>query len=375
MAPVTLPMMYVVVYLSSKLGQVSGRGLFHVIRDFYPRWLLWAVLAGVMISNSIEAAADLAGVAAAINIFLPVPIPWIAAAAAAVIVALQVLGSYDLIRNVFRWLALALLAYVGAAVMAKPDPVEVLRGVFAPHITFSREYLSLIVAMIGTTLSAYIFTWQSNEEVEEEIAKGRVRLRQRIGATDRELRNSRRDILIGMIFSNLVMFFIMLSTGAILFRAGQHDVESAAQAAEALRPIAGEGASALFALGIIGVGFLAIPVMTTGAAYDLAQTLGWRATLHCAARDAPRFYMAIAGITAIAVALNFLGFNPMKALVWAGIVQGFSTPPLLLLIMLMTNNPNIMGERVNSLGTNILGWVTTAAIFLASFGLLASWLF
>jgi NRAMP (natural resistance-associated macrophage protein)-like metal ion transporter len=375
MAPVTMPMMYAVVYLSSKLGQVSGRGLFHVIRDFYPRWLLWAVLAGVMIGNTIEAAADLAGVAAALNLFVPAPIPWLAAATAAIIFALQVLGSYTLIRNIFRWLALALLAYVGAAVLARPDAAAVLRGTFAPNFTFDREYLSLVVAVIGTTLSAYIYTWQSNQEVEEEIAQGRTRLSQRIGATDRELRHSRRDILIGMIFSNVVMYFIILSTGATLFHAGQHDVESAAQAAEALRPLAGAGASALFAAGVIGVGLLAIPVMTTGAAYDLAQSVGWKATLHSTARDAPRFYIVIGAVTGLAVALNFLGFNPMKALVWAGIVQGFSTPPLLLLIMLMTNDRRIMGERVNGLGTNILGWITTAAVFLASLSLLASWLF
>jgi NRAMP (natural resistance-associated macrophage protein)-like metal ion transporter len=374
MAPVTLPMMYVVVYLSSKLGQVCGRGLFGVIRDYYPRWLLWGVLFGVMIGNTIEAAADLGGMAAAINLFVPAPVPWIGAAVAAVIFALQVFGSYTLIRNIFRWLALLLLAYVGAALLAKPDAAQVLRGTFVPHVAFDKEFMSIVVAVVGTTLSAYIYSWQSNQEVEEEIAQGRTRLAQRIGATDAELRRSRRDIMVGMIFSNVVMYFIILSTGATLYQAGHHDIDSAAQAAEALRPVAGPAASALFTAGIIGVGFLAVPVMTTGAAYDLAQTLGWKATLHSKAREAPGFYLVIAAVTALSVALNFLGFNPMKALVWSGVVQGFSTPPLLLLIMLMTNNRRIMGERVNSLGTNVLGWTTTAAIFLASAGLIATWL-
>ena len=374
MAPVTMPMMYAVVYLSSKLGQVSGRGLFHVIRDFYPRWLLWAVLVGVMIGNTIEAAADLGGMAAALNLFIPLPIPWLASGVALLIFALQVFGSYTFIRDVFRWLALALLAYVAAALLAKPDAAEVLRGTFAPTIAFNKEFLGIMVAIIGATLSAYIYTWQSNQEVEEEIAKGRTRLRDRIGATNEELAHSRRDVLVGMIFSNLVMYFIILSTGATLYAAGQHDIETAAQAAEALRPLAGPGASALFTLGIIGVGFLAVPVMTTGAAYDLAQALGWKATLHSKAREAPKFYVAIAVVTLVAVALNFLGFNPMKALVLSGIVQGFSTPPLLLLIMLMTNSRRIMGDRVNGLGTNILGWTTTAVIFLATIGLVASWL-
>lgn len=372
-APVTLPMMYAVVYLSSKLGQVSGRGLFHVIRDFYPRWLLWAVLIGVLVGNTIEAAADLGGMAAAVNLFVPVPIPLIVVAVAVVIFALQLYGSYTFIRNLFRWLALALLAYLGSAILAKPDAAEILRGTLVPRIEFSREFLSILVAIIGTTLSAYLYTWQSNEEVEEEIAEGRTRLSERKGATEGELRRTRRDILIGMSFSNLVMYFIILSTGATLHKAGQTDIETAAQAAEALRPLAGEAAGILFAAGVIGVGFLAVPVMTTGAAYDLSQAFGWRHSLNARPSEAGKFYIAIGAFTAAAVALNFLGFNPMKALVWSGIVQGFSTPPLLLLIMLMTNDRRIMGEQVNSTSTNVLGWTTTAAIFLASAGLVATW--
>jgi Mn2+/Fe2+ NRAMP family transporter len=372
-APVTLPMMYAVVYLSSKLGQVSGRGLFHIIKDFYSPWLLWTVLIGVLIGNTIEAAADLGGMAAAINIYLPVPIPLIVVAVAGLIFALQLWGSYTLIRNVFRWLALALLAYVGSAVLAEPDAAAVLRGTLVPKIEFSREFLSILVAIIGTTLSAYLYTWQSNEEVEEEIAEGRETLRERKGATEGELRRSRRDILIGMTFSNLIMYFIILSTGSTLYEAGEHDIETAAQAAEALRPLAGDAAGILFAAGVIGVGFLAVPVMTTGAAYDLAQALGWTHSLHAKPREAPKFYVAIGVFTLIAVGLNFLGFNPMKALVWSGIVQGFSTPPLLLLIMLMTNNRRIMGDKVNSRSTNVLGWATTVAIFSASAGLVATW--
>ena len=372
-APVTLPMMFAVVYLSSKLVQVSGRGLFHVIKDHYPRWLLWSVLVGVLIGNTIEAAADLGGMAAAINLFVAVDVPIIVVCIALVIFALQIYGSYLLIRTIFRWLALALLAYAGSAVLANPDGAAVLRGTLVPTIHFNKEFLSILVAIIGTTLSAYLYTWQSNEEVEEEIAKGRTTVQERKGATRQELRRSRRDIIIGMMFSNLVMYFIILSTGSTLYTHGQSDIETAAQAAEALRPIAGDAAGILFAAGVIGVGFLAVPVMTTGAAYDLAQALGWRHSLHAKFAEARKFYLAVGAFTLIAVALNFLGFNPMKALVWSGIVQGFSTPPLLLLIMLMTNNRKIMGDQVNGPGLNALGWITTAAIFLASLGLVATW--
>jgi NRAMP (natural resistance-associated macrophage protein)-like metal ion transporter len=372
-APVTFPMMFTVVYLSSKLGQVTGKGLFHVIKERYPRWILWPALIGVLIGNTIEAAADLGGMAAALNLLVPLPIPVIVIAVAAIILGLQVWGSYELIRNIFRWLALVLFAYMGSAVLAKPDPWEVLRGTLVPKVEFSGEFLSILVAIVGTTLSAYLYTWQSNVEVEEEIAKGRTKLRQRQGATSEELRQSRIDIVIGMLFSNLIMYFIILSTGATLHKTGQKEVETAAQAAEALRPIAGDAAGLLFTIGIIAVGFLAVPVMTTGAAYDLCQVLGWKSSLHAQPKKAPKFYGLIIAFTVLAVGLNFLGFNPMKALVYSGIVQGFSTPPLLLFIMLMTTNRAIMGDNVNSIWLNILGWVTVGAIFAASAGLVVSW--
>jgi NRAMP (natural resistance-associated macrophage protein)-like metal ion transporter len=372
-APATFPMMFAVVYLSSKLGQVTGKGLFEVIKDHYPRWILWPALIGVLIGNTIEAAADIGGIAAALTLFIPVPIGWIVVVTALTILGLQIWGSYTLIRNIFRWLALALFAYVIAAFLAKPDIGPVIAGTLVPRIEFSREFLSLLVAVIGTTLSAYLYTWQSNVEVEEEIAKGRTRLEQRQGASNRELRQSRKDILIGMAFSNIIMYFIILSTSATLYTAGEHNIETAAQAAQALRPLAGDAAGLLFAAGIVGVGFLAVPIMTAGAAYDLAQAVGWRSSLNARPRQAKKFYIAIAAFTAVAVGLNFLGFNPMKALVWSGIVQGFSTPPLLLMIMLMTNDRRIMGDKVNTRPINILGWITVAAIFAASIGLVVSW--
>jgi Mn2+/Fe2+ NRAMP family transporter len=367
-------MMFVVVYLSAKLGQVSGKGLFDVIRDHYPGWILKSALVGVLIGNTIEAGADIGAMAAAIKLFVPAPLPWIVVPTTSAILALQVWGSYTLIRNIFRWLALVLLAYIGSAILAGPDWPAVIRGTFVPRIQFTQEFLSLLVAVIGTTLSAYLYTWQSNQEVEEEIALGRRYLYQRKGATDEELRQTRWDVLTGMFFSNVVMYFIILSTASTLHQAGQTDIETAAQAAEALRPLAGSAASILFATGIIAVGFLAVPVMTTGAAYDLCQVLGWKHGLHAKPREAKQFYLTITAFTLVAMCMNFFGFNPMKALVFAGIVQGFSTPPLLLLIMLMTTSRRVMGERVNSTWVNALGWTTTAAVFSATAGLIYTWL-
>jgi NRAMP (natural resistance-associated macrophage protein)-like metal ion transporter len=374
-APATLPMMFAVVYLCSKLGQVAGKGLFAVIRDHYPRWLLFSVLLGVLIGNIIEAGADLGGMAAALNVIVPVPIGWIVAAITLVILALQIWGSYTLIRSIFRWLALALLAYIGSAILAKPELLPVLKGTFIPHIHFTKDFLAMLVAVIGTTLSAYLYSWQSNQDVEEDISMGRRRLTDRMGTTKDELKRSARDVGVGMLFSNVIMYFIILSTATTLFHAGKTDINTAADAAKALQPLAGRAAGILFAIGVIGVGFLAVPVMTIGAAYDLCQTFGWKYGLHVKPREAKKFYIAITIFTFLAMGLNFFGINPMKALVWAGIVQGFSTPFLMLLIMLITNNRAIMGKWTNTRAMNVLGWVTTAAIFAAMIGLVITFFF
>jgi NRAMP (natural resistance-associated macrophage protein)-like metal ion transporter len=372
-APVTLPMMFVVVFLSAKLGQVAGRGLFAVMAERYPPWLLNTALVGVIIGNIIEAAADVGGMAAALTLFVPVSRGVVVLAVTAAILAMQFWGSYVLIRNVFRVLALGLLAYVAAAILARPSLGDVVRGTFIPRLRFDREFLGLLVAVVGTTLSAYLYSWQSNEEVEEEIAMGRRRLAERKGTTRAELRETAWDVAWGMIFSNVVMYFIILAAAATLFSHGVKDITSAADAAEALRPLAGDAAAFFFAAGIIGAGFLAVPVMTTGAAYDLCQTLKWKHGLYAKPSKAPRFYAAIAVFTLIALGLNFVGINPMKALVVAGVVQGFSTPPLMLLIMLTTNDRKVMGRWVNSRASNVLGWTTTVLIFAASAALVASW--
>lgn len=233
-APVTFPMMFAVVYLSSKLGQVAGQGLFAVIRKHYPRWLLYTALVGVLIGNTIEAGADLGGMAAALNLLVPIPMGWIVVAITITVLALQVWGTYTLIRDIFRWLALALLAYVGSAILAKPELLSVIKGTLIPHIQFNREFLSMLVAVIGTTLSAYLYTWQSNQDVEEDISMGRRRLSDRLGTTKEDLHHSARDIAVGMMFSNLVMYFIILSTAATLFKAGRSDISTAAQAAQAV---------------------------------------------------------------------------------------------------------------------------------------------
>ena len=373
-APYLLPMMVTVVYLSSKLGQVTGEGLFSVIRNNYSRKLLFVVLAGVVVGNTIEAGADIGGIAAGLQLLIPLPQKLLVLAVAAASFALQLWGSYRMISNIFRLLALSLLAYVLSMFLAHPDFHQIVLAIVHPRLRLDRETLSILVAMIGTALSAYLFTWQSNEEVEEKIAAGKVRLRDRRGTTERRLNRTLLDVIIGMFFSALVMYAIIVATAATLFGAGQHNIQTAADAAKALEPVAGHAASLLFALGIVGVGFLALPVMTTGAAYDVCQTFGARNGLNLRLREGKIFYGTIAGVMIAAAAMNYLGVNPMKALVIAGIVQGFSTPPLLLLIVLMTSSRRIMGDKTNTFTANLFGWSTTAVIFAASAALLYSWI-
>jgi NRAMP (natural resistance-associated macrophage protein)-like metal ion transporter len=370
--PVLLPMMFATVYLCSKLGQVAGEGLFAVIRRHYPRWLLFSILGCALIGNVIEAGADMGGMASALNLLVPISPRLLVVIIGVGTALLQIMGSYSVLRNVFRWLSLVLLAYVGAAFLARPDLRAVLRGTFIPHITFTAHSISMLVAIIGTTLSAYLYSWQSNEEVEEDISLGRRRLTDRIGSTKEELRHSRIDVAAGMTFASMVSYFIMLATAATLFRAGKTEISTAAEAAQALSPIAGKLASTLFTIGVFSVGFLAVPVMVTGAAYDLCQSMGWKHGLHAPPGEVRRFSYSIAAFSGLAVCLNFIGINPMKALVWSSIVQGVSTPVLMLLIVWMTSSRKIMGRWINTKPLQLLGWLTTLCMFAATVALLAT---
>ena len=366
--PLILPMMFTVVYLSGKVGQVTRQGLFTIIRQHFSSKILYFLLVTALIGNCIEAGADLGGMAAALNLFVPIPIPWLVALLACLILGLQIWTSYQTIRNIFRWLALALLAYVASAILAHPNWHEALRGTLIPKIHFSKEYFAMLVAVVGASLSAYIYSWQSNLEVEEHMVT-RPAVERRRTISRHEMKVAARDTALGMLFAVVIVYFLILSTAATLHDTGKTDISTAADAAQALRPIAGRAASLLFAVGVVAAGFLAVPIMTAGAAYDLCQTFGWKHGLRWKGTEAKAFYAAIVGVTAVAVGMNFLRVNPMKALVYAGIVQGVSTPFLTLTVVLINNNREIMGGWVNGRPMNILGWITTAAMFLASIGL------
>ena len=369
----TFPMMTAVQYICAKVGLVTGRDIAGVLRRHYGKWLLYPVILGLVVANTINAGADIGAIAAAINLLIPIPPVVLIVPIALLIVSFQILGSYRLIVNIFKWLTLALLAYIGSAFFAKPDWAQVFRGTFIPTFNLDAKTLATLVALLGTTISPYLFFWQASEEVEEEISTGRKRLWQRKGATTMELEYAAADTTVGMFFSNLVMYFIILATAATLFQSGKTDIHSATDAAEALRPLAGDAASFLLAIGLIGSGLLAVPILTGSAAYAFAEIGEWKAGLNEKPNRAKQFYATITGSTLVGMLINFVGINPIDALYWTAVINGLIAPPLLIVVMLISNNKEIMGRRVNGLGVNLLGWITTLTMLAASIGLIVTW--
>ena len=368
-AVVTLPLMAVVQYLCAKIALVSGRGLAGVLRVHYPRKLLYPAIASLVVANTINAGTDIAAIAAAINLLVPVPISALILPIALVIVALQAWGNYRLIASTFKWLTLSLFAYIAAALLAKPDWGEVMRATFVPVLRFDRDYLTTLVAILGTTISPYLFFWQASQQIEEEIAEGKDTIEQRKGATDEELRRAKWDTGIGMLFSNIVFYFVILACAATLHASGKTEIQSAADAAEALRPLVGNAATILFAIGLIGAGFLAVPVLTGASAYAVAETFGWKYGLDHRPPHAWRFYTVIAVSTLVGVMIDFAGINPIRALFWTAVINGVLAPPLLALVMVISNNPKVMGDRANGALANAIGWAATAIMLAAAAGM------
>ncbi len=369
----TLPLMVAALLTCARIGMVSGMGLAAVLRRHYARNLLYVTVIGLVIANTINAGADIGAIAAAINLLIPIPIVALVLPIALTILALQIWGSYRLIAKTFKWLTLALFAYVGSAVFARPDWIDVIKATFIPRLSFDPNFLAMLVAIFGTTISPYLFFWQAAQEVEEEISFGRVTRAQRRGASDAEMKYARWDVYIGMFLSNLVMYFIILATAATLFKAGKTDIQSATDAAQALKPFAHGAASFLLAVGLVGSGFLAVPVLTGCSAYALTEAFGGRYGFNQKLRRAKFFYGVIVVSTLVGVLINFVGINPIRALFLAAIINGFLAPPLLVAIMLVANNRHIMGNRVNGRWSNILGWMTTVVMFVAAVALVLTW--
>ncbi len=366
----TFPLMTVVQEICARIGLQYGTGLATVLRRHYPRPVLYFCVALLCVANTINLGADLGAMAASANLLVPIPVyAWLVLMTAVVLLLLIVLN-YRRYSGILRFLTLSLFTYVVAVFVVHTDWSQALRDTVIPTLKFDKDYLMNLVAILGTTISPYLFFWQTSQEVEEEVSEGRTSESERYGATKTEVRWMRTDVTTGMLFSQVVMWFIVAATAATLFHGGVHQIDSAAKAAQALKPLAGPLAEVLFALGIIGTGALAVPVMSGSIAYAVGDTFRFTEGLSQKWYQAPLFYGAIVLATVVGAGINLLGINPMSALYYSAVLNGLAAPPLLVMLMLVSNNRRIMKGQVNGTLSNVLGWVTTAFMTIAAVSLI-----
>ena len=362
-ALLTWPLMAVVQMMCARIGMVTGQGLAGNFKQRFPRWLLLAFVIALLVANTINIAADLAGMADAAAMLSGFNSHWFVVVFALLISWATVRLQYKQIANVLKWLVLVLFAYPVTAFIVGADWGEVLHATLVPSIPHTSNEWATLVAILGTTISPYLFFWQASEEVEEEKSAGQVSLAQRKGASEEEIQLRNVDVGVGAFFSNMVMFFIILTTAITLNRHGITNIETSRQAAEALRPFAGNFAAILFTLGIVGVGFLAIPTLAGSTAYAFAETLGWRQGLNKKLRQARWFYALILVSTAAGVALDFIGVNPVRALYWTAVINGLLAPFLLVAILIVAADKKLMQNQPSSR----LGWIVVAITTVAMF--------
>ena len=373
----TFPLMAVVQYICAKIGLVTGHGLSGVLFKHFPRPVLYTAVGGLIIANTLNAGADIGAIAAALHMLVPqIPVAPAIVFTSVSIVMLLMFGSYRMIARVFKWLTLSLFAYVISAFFTHADLRAAFVHTVIPTFNLSSDYLAVLVAILGTTISPYLFFWQSDSEVEQARAQDPTACLHtdrkrfwRARSTKEEMKYATLDVCVGMLFSNLVMYFIIFTTAATLHKAGITHITTAESAASALKPIAGSFASTIFALGLIGTGVLAVPILTGSAAYATSQAVGWKYGLEKRPNQAKKFYTFIAVSTIVGMLINFLGLNPMTALLWTAVINGFIAPPLLVLIMLVATSRKIMGARIITWQTAVVGWLTAALMTFAAVGL------
>ena len=368
-ALITFPFMAAVQNICCRLGLVSGTGLAGILKEHYPRWVLYPAVGLVVVANAVNIGADLGAIADAAGIIIGTAVPWLVVPIALALVALQVFARYRFIERVFKYLTIALLAYVIDAVVVHPPLGETLRATIVPTISTDQNYTATLVAILGTTISPYLFFWQTSQEVEEEREAGRKTREQRRGASRFELRIATIDVTVGMLVSNLVMYFIILATALTLHANGKLDISTGADAAQALGPLAGDLAGLIFAFGMIGTGLLAVPVLAGASAYAVSETFGWREGLDEDWRTARPFYGIVALATIVGLVIPFTGVKPIDALFFTSVLNGVAAPFLLVVIMLAARNTKVMGRQTIGPVLTALGWITTVAMFAALVGL------
>jgi len=361
-ALLTFPLMATIQEMCARIGVVTEKGLAGNLKSYFKsKILLYFLAALIIIANTINIGADLAGMAAATRLLIPVHPLLIAIFTTFLIIALMVYFPYKFIASNLKWLTFALFAYIASALIVKQDWTQIIFRSFVPEFTTNKNYISIFVAILGTTISPYLFFWQTSEEVEERKELEHEK-HKRIIVTKHELKQVREDVNLGMLFSNIVMFAIIATTASTLFKFGINEIETADQAAKALEPLAGRAASLLFTFGIVGTGLLAIPVLAGSAAYAVSEIFGWKEGLSKSFRQARSFYVIIIVSTFIGFLMNFVHINPFKALFYTAVIYGLISPVLIFFILLLANNSEVMGKYKNNLVTNILGVLTLAVM-------------
>lgn len=368
------PLMVSIQLISARIGRITGHGIAGNVRRHYPRWLLLPLIFLLVAANTVNIGADLGAMGGAVNLLIGGSAGWYTLGLGVLSLLLQIFVPYSRYVRVLRWLTLAVFSYVATVFAVQVPWGEVALRTLIPQISFSSEYLTAIVAVLGTTISPYLFFWQASQEVEDlQAAKDERSLKHAPEQADVHLSRIRLDTFFGMGVSNVVAFCIILTTAVTLNAHGVKDIETAAQAAEALRPLAGSFAFILFAAGIVGTGLLAVPVLAGSAAYGVSEAFAWRKGLERAPSQAKGFYGVIAVATIAGVAMNFTNINPVKALFWTAVINGVISVPILIVIMLMSAQPNVMGNFVVSARLRVMGWLTTTVMLLTVLGMLILW--
>ncbi len=362
LAPWTFPLTAMVQEMCARIGLVTGRGLAGNIRIHFSRRILFTCAILLFIANAVNIGANLGAMAKAAQLLNPnLSFGWLVVGIAGVSLGMQIFTSYVRYARYLKYLALVLIAYIFSAVLAHLNWSEVLAHTFVPKFTPSKESFIILCAILGTTISPYLFFWQTSQEVEEQILQGKTTLHERRTATaPSDIKSMRVDVWSGMFLSNLVMFFIIAVCGGLLFTHGITNITSAAQAAEALRPLAGDYTYFLFAIGIIGTGLLAIPVLAGSSSYALSESFRWRQGLYRPLKQAHAFYGIIIISMMVGLGMNFLGIDPIKALIYSAFINGLVAPIILGLIVIISSNKKVMGRWTNKRSTTVLGWAITA---------------
>jgi len=368
-ALLTWPLMGVIQTMCARIGMVTGMGIAAALRQKVPKPVLVVISFALFMANTINIGADLSAMADATEMLTGIKSYWLVAPFGIVITLATVHYRYNQIARVLKWLALVLFAYVITGFIIKPDWRVVFHSTFVPAVPANHEAWATLVAILGTTISPYLFFWQSSQEVEEDKEHGKKELRQRRGASENEIIDRKLDVATGTFVSNLVMFFIILTTAFTLHKTGMTQIETSRQAADALRPLAGNLAAFLFTIGIVGVGFLAIPTLAGSAAYAFAETFGWRQGLDQTFLRARGFYMILIASVGVGVALDLLKVSAMQALYWSAVVNGVLAPFLLVGILLVASDRKLMQDQPSSMRSVVLVSLTTILMFGAAIGM------